>query len=166
MLCNIRTRYPEGHTNDNPASWCTTSLHVPAHAQLEKINLVNGNLEISQVLGDVDANLVNGKLTAHDLSGRAKLSTVNGTSNVSFRSLTNVREVEISAVNGSINLALPASPNAEISATSVNGSIKSDFPIQVESHFVGKHLKGTLGSGGTQISLSNVNGSTHIGTGM
>ncbi len=162
---HIRTRYPEGHTNDNPASVHYT-LHVPNSAQLEKISLVNGNLEISQVLGDVDASLVNGKLTARDLSGRAKLSTVNGTSDVSFRSLTNVREVKISAVNGSINLVLPASPNADISASTVNGSIKSDFPIQVESHFVSKRMKGTLGSGGTQISLSNVNGSTHIGSGL
>jgi DUF4097 and DUF4098 domain-containing protein YvlB len=161
----IRTRYPEGHTNDNPASVHYT-LHVPSHAQLEKVNLVNGSLEISQVLGDVNADLVNGKLTAHGLSGRARLSTVNGTSNVEFSSLTNVREVDISAVNGSINLVLPASPNAEISASTVNGNIKSDFPIQVESKFVGKRMKGTLGSGGTQISLSNVNGSTHIGTGM
>jgi len=161
---HIRTRYPEG-SHDNLASVHYT-LHVPQGSQLEKISLVNGNLEISQVLGDVEASLVNGKLTAHDLSGRARLSTVNGTSDVGFRSLTNVRDVKISAVNGSINLVLPASPNAEISASTVNGNIKSDFPIQVETNLVGKRVKGTLGSGGTQISLSNVNGSTHIGPGM
>ena len=71
---HIRTRYPEGQANNNPASVHYT-LHVPAHAQLERINLVNGSLELSQVLGDVDAELVNGKLKAHDLAGRAKLST-------------------------------------------------------------------------------------------
>jgi DUF4097 and DUF4098 domain-containing protein YvlB len=117
------------------------------------------------VQGEVDASLVNGKLTAHDLAGRTKLSTVNGSSNVEFRSLTNVSEIKISAVNGSINLVLPASPNAEISASSVNGSIKTDFPIQVQSGFTGRRLTGTLGSGGTRIDLSNVNGSTHIGPG-
>jgi len=110
--------------------------------------------------------MVNGKLTAHDLSGRAKLTTVNGSSNIAFRTLDNVSEVKISAVNGSINLALPASPNAEVSASSVNGSIKTDFPMQVESKYVGHRLTGTLGSGGTRIELSNVNGSTHIGPGM
>ncbi len=160
----IRTRYPEGHTNNNPASVHYT-LHVPAGAQLDKISLVNGSLEVAQVQGEVDASLVNGKLTAHDLAGRTKLSTVNGSSNVEFRSLTNVSEIKISAVNGSINLVLPASPNAEISASSVNGSIKTDFPIQVQSGFTGRRLTGTLGSGGTRIDLSNVNGSTHIGPG-
>ena len=160
----IRTRYPEGRTNDNPASVHYT-LHVPASASVDKVNLVNGSLEISQVSGEVNASLVNGTLRAHDLSGRAKLSTVNGSNNVEFRSLTNVSEVRINAVNGSINLVLPSSPNAQISASTVNGNIKSDFPMQIESGFVGRHLSGTLGSGGTRIELSNVNGSTHIGPG-
>lgn len=161
---HIRTRYPEGHTNNNPASVHYT-LHVPAGAQLDKINLVNGSLEVSQVRGEVNANLVNGKLKAHDLAGRVDLSTVNGSNDVAFSSLANVSEVRISAVNGSINLVLPASPNANVSASTTNGSIKSDFPMQMESGFVGRHMTGTLGSGGTRIELSNVNGSTHIGPG-
>jgi len=163
-VVRIRTRYPEGHSNNDPASVHYT-LHVPTGAQLDKVNLVNGSLEIAQVRGEVDANLVNGKLKAHDLAGRADLSTVNGSSEIQYRTLANVSEVKISAVNGSINLVLPSSPNAEFSASTVNGSIKSDFPIQVESGFVGRRMTGTLGSGGTRISLSNVNGSTHIGPG-
>ncbi len=161
----IRTRYPEGQNNNNPASVHYT-LHVPAGATIDKISLVNGNLEISQVSGEVNANLVNGKLTAHDLAGRAKFSTVNGSSKIAYRTLNNVSEVKISAVNGAIDLALPASPNAQVTASSVNGSIKTDFPMQVESSFMSRRLTGTLGSGGTRIALSNVNGSTHIGPGM
>jgi DUF4097 and DUF4098 domain-containing protein YvlB len=159
----IRTRYPEAPSHDNLASVHYT-VHVPAGAELDKISLVNGSLDVSQVRGEVNANLVNGKLKAHDLAARAELSTVNGSSEVSYGTLANVSEVKISAVNGSINLVLPPSPNAEVSASSVSGSIKSDFPMQVESGFVGHRLNGTLGSGGTRIDLSNVNGSTHIGS--
>jgi DUF4097 and DUF4098 domain-containing protein YvlB len=161
---NIRTHYPEGRTNNNPASVQYT-LHVPAGAQLDKISLVNGSLNVSQVLGEVNASLVNGRLTAHDLSGRARFSTVNGSASVEYRTLTNVGEVKISSVNGSINLQLPASPNADISASTVNGSLSSDFPMQVQGKFMSHRLSGTLGSGGTRIELSNVNGSTHIGPG-
>jgi len=160
----IRTRYPEGRSNENPAS-VHYILHVPAGALLEKIHLVNGSLEISHFKGEVIAHLVNGKLKARDLAGRSELSTVNGPSEIQFSSLANVQEVKISAVNGSINLVLPPSPNANVSASSVSGNIRSDFPIQVQSGFVGHHMSGTLGSGGTRIELSNVNGSTHIGPG-
>src|SRR5262249_17060199 len=85
----IRTRYPEGQSNDNPAS-VHYILHVPAGALLEKIHLVNGSLQISHFKGEVIAHLVNGKLKAQDLAARAELSTVNGTSDVQYSSLANV----------------------------------------------------------------------------
>jgi hypothetical protein len=159
---SIRTRYPENHTNNNPASVQYT-LHVPRGAQLRNISLVNGSLNISQIIGEVSADLVNGKLTANDLAGRAKLSTVNGSVHAQYQSLNNVSEVRISSVNGSIDLKLPASPNAEISASTVNGGLSSDFPIQVQGKFMNHHMSGTLGNGGTRIDLNNVNGSSHIG---
>lgn len=158
----IRTRYPEGHNNNNPASVQYT-VHVPRGAQLDEISLVNGSLNVAQISGEVNASLVNGKLTAHDLAGRAKLSTVNGSVNAQYQTLTNVSDVKISSVNGSIDLKLPASPNAEISASSVNGGLSSDFPITVQGKFMSHRMTGTLGSGGTRIDLSNVNGSSHIG---
>lgn len=159
---NIRTRYPEGRSSNNPASVHYT-LHVPANARIDKISLVNGSLNVSGVMGEVNASLVNGKITARDLSGRAELSTVNGSTDAEFLTLSNVNEIKISSVNGNINLRLPASPNADVSASSVSGGIKTDFPLRVESGFGSSSLSGTLGSGGTHIELSNVNGSTHIG---
>jgi hypothetical protein len=42
---SIRTRYPEGHTNNNPASIHYT-LHVPQNARLDRISLVNGSLTV------------------------------------------------------------------------------------------------------------------------
>ena len=67
----IRTRYPEGHNNNNPAT-VTYTLHVPRAAHLDSIELVNGSLDVSQVSGDIKAELVNGKATVHDLSGRGQ----------------------------------------------------------------------------------------------
>ena len=158
----IRTQYPHNHTNNNPASVHYT-IHVPNNAQLDSIKLVNGALHVSNVSGDVEANLVNGKLTAEGLAGRAKLSTVNGSVHADYRNLSNVSNVKISSVNGSIDLLLPASPNAEVSASTMNGSISTDFPMEVQGKFMHHSIKGTLGSGGTKIELSNVNGSAHIG---
>jgi DUF4097 and DUF4098 domain-containing protein YvlB len=160
----IKTHYPDSHTNNNPASVHYT-LHVPQNAKLEKINLVNGSLDVEKVSGEVEANLVNGKLRASNLEGAADLATVNGSIEANYASLNNVREVKLKSVNGSVNLTLPPSPNAEVSASVVNGSISTDFPLEVKGHFVGKSMSGRLGSGGVQIELSNVNGSIHIGAG-
>ena len=161
----IKTKYPEGHNNNNPAT-VTYELHVPRLARLDHINLVNGSLEVSQVNGEIDANLVNGKTDLRDLSGRLNISAVNGTITANFRSLDNVKEIHLKSVNGAINLGLPSSPNAEVSASTVNGGITTDLPLQVKGKFVGHHLDGTLGSGGTHIEISNVNGTVRIGPGL
>src|ERR1017187_6579639 len=56
----IKTRYPEGRTNNNPAS-VHYQLHVPQNARLDRFNLVNGSLSVQKVSGEMSANLVNGK---------------------------------------------------------------------------------------------------------
>ena len=80
--------------------------------------------------------------------------------------LNNVSEIRLKSVNGSIELGLPGSPNAQVKASTVSGGIRTDFPLEVQGGYVGKNLTGTLGSGGTRIELSNVNGSIHIGSGQ
>jgi len=160
----IRTRYPENHTNNNPAS-VTYELHVPRTAQLDSIDLVNGSLDVSQVSGEVRSSLVNGSTKIHDLAGRAHLSSVNGAIAATYRTLDNVSDIELKSVNGAVRLGLPSAPNADVTVSTVNGGITTDFPLTVQGKFMGRHLDGRLGNGGTRIEISNVNGTVHIGPG-
>jgi DUF4097 and DUF4098 domain-containing protein YvlB len=161
----IKTKYPEYHNNNNPAT-VTYELHVPRNSRLDHIDLVNGSLQVSQVSGEIDAELVNGKTDIRDLSGRLNISAVNGAIVASFLTLDNVKDIRLKSVNGSINLGLPSSPNADVSVSTVNGGITTDFPLQVQGKFMGHHLDGKLGSGGTRVEISNVNGSVRIGPGV
>ena len=69
------------------------------------------------------------------------------------------QSVELNSVNGSVDLTIPSDSNAEIEASTVSGGINNDFGLHVNNHqFVGHDLRGELGSGGTHIKLSNVNG--------
>jgi DUF4097 and DUF4098 domain-containing protein YvlB len=160
----IKTKYPDHRTNNNPAT-VTYQLHVPGAARLDNIDLVNGSLDISGVSGDLKTSLVNGKANIEDLSGSADISTVNGTINVAFRSLDSAKDIRLKSVNGAISLGLPPSPNADLTVSTVNGGITTDFPLQVQGKFMGRHIDGKLGSGGTRIAISNVNGSVHIAPG-
>ena len=80
---------------------------------------------------------MNGKTDIRDLSGRLNISAVNGTITANYTSLDNVKEIHLKSVNGAINLGLPASPNAEVSASTVNGGITTDFPLQVKESLLG-----------------------------
>ena len=160
----IETKYAKHFMNNNPGG-VTYTLHVPQNARIDKINLVNGSMTVQKLTGEINANLVNGKVQASDLTGTADLATVNGTIEANYSSLTSVREIKLKSVNGTIDLKLPPSPNAEVEASTVNGGISTDFPLQVKGKWVGKNMSGTLGSGGVRIELSNVNGSIHLGPG-
>jgi hypothetical protein len=164
---SIRTEYPDRDLTfddgdqDNPAS-VEYTVTVPRSARLDKIELVNGPLDIAGSSGEVRASCVNGSLTARDLSGETNLSAVNGRLEAHFAKLPDSR-VELRAVNGRLALFLPVNANATLEASNVNGGIDNDFGLQANRHeYVGIDLKGNIGSGGTRIELSNVNGQIAI----
>src|SRR5580704_6018268 len=164
---SIRTKYPEDDltfnwgSHNNPAS-VEYTLTVPRNARLDEIKLINGELDINGVSGEVNASCINGRLEAHNLAGRARLSTINGRLEATFDQLAG-HSVELNSVNGSVDLTIPSDSKAEIEASTVSGGINSDFGLHVNHHhFVGHDLRGELGSGGTRIKLANVNGRIEV----
>jgi DUF4097 and DUF4098 domain-containing protein YvlB len=164
---SVRTKYPDHNNNwnwgshNNPAS-VEYTLTVPRSARLDEIKLINGELDVAGISGEVRASCINGRLEAHDLSGRAKLSTINGRLVAKFERLAG-QSVELNSVNGSLDLTIPSDSNAEIEANTVSGNIGNDFGLHVNHHrVVGHDLRGELGNGGAKIRLSNVNGRIEI----
>jgi len=157
----IETHYPEHRTNNNPAN-VEYTLKVPRNARLDKIELVNGGLEIEGVKGDVRGSSVNGAVTGNGLTGDVDLTTVNGTVRSELVNMVSSHHVVLSSVNGRVELAMPKNADAHLSASTVSGSISSDFDLPIHKGWVGSNLDTTLGSGATRIELSNVNGSIKI----
>ena len=161
---SIRTEYPDHNQTfrrdddwDNPAS-VEYTLTMPADANLDSIQLVNGSLDVQDVAGDVRAECINGRLTASGLRGRVKLSTINGELETRMEALPK-SAVELSSVNGGLSLVVPSDAKAELEASTVHGGIENDFGLRVNNHrFIGHDLRGELGGGGTRVRLSNVNG--------
>jgi Putative adhesin len=163
---SIRTEYPDRDNtwnNDdqhNPAS-VEYTLTVPRSARLDEIKLINGSLDIQGVAGEVRAACINGRLAAHGLEGPTKLSNINGRTEAEFDRLGD--SIELSSVNGSVELTLPSDSQAKLEASTVHGGIDNDFGLHVNNHqWVGHDLRGELGNGGTRIKLSNVNGGIKI----
>jgi hypothetical protein len=163
---SIRTKYPDhdhffnGGSND-PAG-VEYTLTVPRAARLDEIKLINGPLDIHGVTAEVRASCINGRLTAEGLQGRVKLETINGRMEAHFDQLPN-SQIELSSVNGSVDLILPSDAKADLKASTISGEIENDFGLHMRHHrFVGHDLHGELGGGGTHIRVSNVNGRIEI----
>ena len=138
------------------------TLTVPRNARLDEIKLINGRLDIAGVTGEVRASCINGKLVARGLAGEVRLQTINGPLEADFNQ-AHATPIELSSVNGPVSLTLPSDAKAHIEATTVHGSIENDFGLHTNNHrWVGHDLNGELGSGGSHIRLSNVNGTIKV----
>jgi DUF4097 and DUF4098 domain-containing protein YvlB len=159
----IKTKYPDSKSrkSKNNSTSVDYSLTVPKQSHLHKVSTVNGAVDIENVEGDVAASSVNGSATATGLRGEAHLSSVNGPVSATFVQIN--KGVVLESVNGSVKVAVPPQANAEVSASTVNGGIGSDFSLPAKKHFpVGQNLRAKLGEGGPLIKISTVNGGIRI----
>jgi hypothetical protein len=136
------------------------AIQVPQNARLKNISSVNGHIVIEDVSGDIEASTVNGQTQVQGAGGNLKLSTVNGRIEAQLASLGRGQSVSLDAVNGQLEAILPSNADANVSASTLNGGISSEFAsLVVKKEFpVGSHLKGKLGNGGAQVKASTVNG--------
>ena len=119
---------------------------------------VNGAVDGEALQGNAEAHSVNGSIRLVT-TGLANATTVNGSINVTVGRADWPDGADFKTVNGEITLKLPQVVNAELRASTVSGSIKSELPIALTGQVEGRRLQGTLGSGGRQLALSTVNGS-------
>jgi hypothetical protein len=136
------------------------AIQVPQSARLKNISSVNGRIVIEDVSGDIEASTVNGQMQVQGAGGNLKLSTVNGRIEAEMASLGRGQSVSLDAVNGQLEAILPSNADAEVSASTLNGGISSEFAsLVVKKEFpVGSNLKGKLGNGGAHVKASTVNG--------
>ncbi len=138
-------------------------LTVPSTAVLDGITTVNGDVSIAGPVGNTKATTVNGTVRATNLGGAATLTTVNGTVEADFDQLLQGSDINLTTVNGQVNLVLPSDANATIKATSLSGSIKNDFGLPVKKgEFVGRDMHGMIGSGDVKIKMSSVSGGLSV----
>lgn len=157
---SIRTQYDKdgwlfGNNHNNSSVDYTVT--VPRNAQLDKLSLVNGRLNVTGVTGGLHASLVNGSIEANDVAGTVDASSVNGKVEVTLKSPA--KSARLHSVNGGVVLTAPSDLQAEVKANTVNGGIHNDFGLTVnKGQHVGSSMHGRLGSGSATIDLSTVNG--------
>ncbi|MEO6391044.1 MAG: DUF4097 family beta strand repeat-containing protein [Pyrinomonadaceae bacterium] len=148
---------------DNPAS-VEYTLTVPRNARLDSVELINGDLELNSLGGDIRASCINGNIKATGLSGDVRLSTINSELHASFAALSEAKSVALNSVNGRVIVTLPSDANAQLKAETIHGTIANDFGIPVrDGKYFGHNLSALLGNGGARVKLSNVNGGVTIG---
>jgi len=159
---SIETKYAKqenNYRNKNNNSSVDYKLSVPNNVALDQIELVNGDLNISGVTGELDAELVNGELTSDGMTANTEVDLVNGDMEITFQNLDHADKIKLESVNGDIIVRLPSDANVDVDAETVSGRISNEFGIEVnKGRYVGSDMKGIIGDGSVSLSIENVNG--------
>lgn len=134
------------------------TVRMPAAANL-KASTVNGGVDIAGMQSGVVATTVNGSVKV-ETTGHARASTVNGAVLAKVGKID--QDTKFSTVNGRVVVAVGSGLNADVSMSTVNGSLETDFPITIQGRMGKRKLQGKIGSGGPTLELSTVNGGIRI----
>lgn len=118
----------------------------------------NGDVEIENAKGPVKVSTGNGRVFVATSAGPVTATTGNGDIDVRMQSLRTDDDMTFSSGSGTIRLTLPAEFNGEIDAGTGNGTLSSDFAIQLRGRMDPQHVRGTIGSGGRVIRMRTGNG--------
>lgn len=174
-----------------------TGGDVSVHSQTGDVTAQNasGHVDLSTLSGDITASDLRGDVSASSVSGEIRLTGVTG--NVSAASvsgdvtLSRVTSQSVSAQStsgdvgfdgaiaadgrydlgshsGDVTLTIPADASAQLTVSTWNGSIDSEFPITLEpgEHGIGagtsKRFTFTIGGGAARISAQTFSGDVVI----
>lgn len=155
----VRVRYPEFGNTDAGVNF---EVRVPQEVSFnfEGISSVSGNVEIRRVSGKIRAEAVSGNVTVADVTGSVSASAVSGNVDVHIVRLEGGRDMKFSAVSGSVSVRAPADLDAYVEMSTISGSLKTDFPLEVieRRYGPGRSARGRLGSGVCRIRISSVSG--------
>ena len=116
---------PDGRTRNNTNDIDVSvhfTVHVPSGVDFVG-RTVNGDVQVESLSGDVEAHSVNGDVDV-STSGLAQASTVNGSIRAQVGRADWDGSLEFETVNGNITVELPDGVGADVTAATVNGSIR------------------------------------------
>jgi hypothetical protein len=122
----------------------------------------NGEVTVDNVRGPVSANSGNGDVRVTTVQGPVSARSGNGDLIVRMTELRVADDMEFTTGNGRIEITVPDGFNADIDANTGNGSIVTDFPIQVSGRISKTRMRGTIGQGGRRLRLVTGNGEIEL----
>lgn len=129
-------------------------IFVPARFDVN-IDNVSGDIEVTEIEGELNIYLVNGDITLINPAGVVNAELING--NITSE-IYSTKGIKMNSVNGKIKMRLSEELNAKIIANITNGRVITDNISFVNSHEEDDSFTGKLGTGEYDIRLESING--------
>jgi len=152
-----------GPASLNNTGWSVSfEIFVPQATSLTA-KTVNGGITISDIRGNLSFEATNGGIHLNRLAGEVTGSTVNGGVNIELAGATwDGTRVQVATRNGSVNISIPRNYSAHFQTETVNGSLKSEFPINQQGEARSRNQDFSVGAGGPLIHVTTTNGGVKL----
>ena len=138
------------------------TLRLPRQVDLT-VSGVNGRTNVGEVDGPVKLSGINGGVEVAQAEGYSDISGINGRVKVTIIRLSS-RGIHVSGVNGGVELRFNEDLNADLEVTGINGSVNTDVAnVTVMGKYSRQNFRAKIGSGGTPIVVTGLNGSLKLG---
>lgn len=122
-------------------------------------NNIAGSISAANLASDATVSTISGNIDV-SAAGVVEAKTISGSIDARMGSARPGRDLRFKTISGNITLSVPAEFDAEFDASSLSGSIRSDFPIRIhQRRWVGTDAQGRIGSGSYGLSMETISGS-------
>ncbi|MDN5203554.1 DUF4097 family beta strand repeat-containing protein [Fulvivirgaceae bacterium BMA10] len=154
------------------------TIQVPKNFDINVSTYNNGEVHVTDVVGEVNAENYNGKITLEKISGSVTADTYNGDIKVTFDKITADTPMAFNTYNGDVDLTLPSSTKAEFKMKTQRGDIFSGFDLQMKNDqpainnreksgkqykvVINNWVRGVINGGGPEFTIKNYNGDIYL----
>jgi hypothetical protein len=137
------------------------TLRIPRQVEFEAHG-INGSINGGEIDGPVKLNGINGMVKLDQALGYVDISGINGRVVMNIASVGE-RGIRVDGVNGGVELRFSEDLNADLEVTGCNGSVHADMPnVTLLGKISRDNFRARIGSGGSRIIVSGVNGRVRL----
>ncbi|SNY95250.1 DUF4097 family beta strand repeat-containing protein [Flagellimonas pacifica] len=143
-------------------------IYLPKTQNVSVKSTWAGDIEIDGFSGEIEADAqLNGSIEITGVNGPVTANALNGEVNVEFGTVKQSSPISIYTTNGEVDVTLPANTPADLTLSTINGDIYTNFDIKREEKdglksISGRKVRAAINNGGVDISLKSTNGNIYL----
>lgn len=160
---DVGVRYPD-NCNCNVSVRFEVQVPASVNYSFDGLSSVSGDVSVVGVTGRLKASSVSGNVKVKEVAGTVNASSVSGNVEVEISRFESQDDMKFSSVSGNVDVRLPSTLDAEIDMSSLSGSIRTDFPVEVrkDRYTSRQWARGRVGNGSHNLHMSSVSGSLSL----
>lgn len=144
------------------ASATSGSVTIRNASEGVRARAISSSIVISDCKGPIDAGTVNDSITLTNIDSREVLAKTTSGSIRFTGKLQDTGRYEFESFSSGVVLVLPPDSQFNLTARTHDGSINTEFPVQLIRTTGGSLMSGTVGKGGAELRISSFSGGVQI----